>query len=115
MAAGDIVHADFAPENILAEDGRLVAVVDWERSRVGDAGLDLVGAIVDTESRERVSAAARRRLWSAARARMPADVLACYVGLYAARYASWAIGTTVEADVLTLAARLLAETGDDAA
>lgn len=114
LATGDIVHADFAPENILVDGGRLVAVVDWERSRVGDAGLDLVGAIFDTESRGRVSAAARRRLWSATRARMPDDVLACYVGLYAVRYASWAIGTEMEPDVLALTTRLLTETGGGA-
>ncbi|HVK35016.1 MAG TPA: aminoglycoside phosphotransferase family protein [Microlunatus sp.] len=49
LPRSDIVHGDFAPENLLLRDGRVVGVVDWERARVGDAGLDLVGAIFDIE------------------------------------------------------------------
>ena len=109
LQTSDVVHADFAPENVLVEAGRLVGVVDWERCRIGDAGLDLVGAVVDVGLR-RTSAVAARRLWASTRARVPADALALYVGVYVVRYASWALGTSMEAEVLALADRLLAAT-----
>lgn len=106
----DIVHADFAPENVLIRAGRIVAVIDWERARTGDAGIDLVGALFDVEIWEKASAPVREDLWSAARVRMPRDVLAAYVGIYAVRYLSWAVGTDMEEQVLDLAHRLLERT-----
>ena len=107
LPRSDIVHGDFAPENLLLRDGRVVGVVDWERARVGDAGLDLVGAIFDIEIGEKASPSVRRALWHTARDVLPAEALALYVGVYAVRYLSWAIGTDLEEEVLALAQRML--------
>jgi Ser/Thr protein kinase RdoA (MazF antagonist) len=109
FSTGDIVHADFAPENTLAARGRLVGVVDWERCRVGDAGLDLVGLLFDIELGEKAAPAVRRRLWTARLTRVPPDVLALYVAIYAVRYASWAINSSMERVVLERGTRLLEE------
>ena len=101
------MHGDFAPENLLLRDGRVVGVVDWERARVGDAGLDLVGAIFDIEIGKKASPSLRRALWRTARDVLPAEALALNVGVYAVRYLSWAIGTDLEEEVLALAQRML--------
>jgi aminoglycoside phosphotransferase (APT) family kinase protein len=37
-----IVHWDFTPDNVLARDGRVSGVIDWEGSRPGDPRFDLV-------------------------------------------------------------------------
>jgi hypothetical protein len=39
--AGDVVHLDFSPANILAEGGRISGVIDWEGAGAGDRGFDL--------------------------------------------------------------------------
>jgi len=103
LRTSDIVHGDFAPENLLIHDGNVVGVVDWERARVGDSGLDLVGAIFDVEIAKKAHARLRQELWCMARERMPTDALAAYVGLYAVRYLSWSVGTDMEEQVLALA------------
>jgi aminoglycoside phosphotransferase (APT) family kinase protein len=36
-----LVHGDYQPGNVLFEDGRAVAVIDWELSGIGAQGLDL--------------------------------------------------------------------------
>lgn len=110
LPGGDIVHGDFAPENVLVRDGRLVGVVDWERSRAGDAGLDLVGALFDIEIAGKAAPTVLRRLWIEIEDRIAPDVLALYVAVYAVRYASWAIGTEMEAEVLALDSRLIRAT-----
>ncbi|MBP2380331.1 phosphotransferase family protein [Brachybacterium sacelli] len=112
LRTADIVHGDFAPENVLLHEGRVVGVVDWERARIGDAGIDLVGAIFDLEIWEKAAAGPRRRLWTAASERMPPEALAAYVGVYAVRYLSWSVGTSMESQVLDLAHRLLERTHD---
>jgi uncharacterized protein YdhG (YjbR/CyaY superfamily)/aminoglycoside phosphotransferase len=109
FSTADVLHGDFAPENVLADHGRLVGVVDWERCRIGDAGLDLVGVLFDSDGGNKASPAVRRRLWSALIERVPPDVLALYVALYAVRYASWAINSPMEHDVLALGTRLVQE------
>lgn len=103
----DVVHADFAPENVLVRDDRLVAVVDGERCRIGDAGLDLVGAIFDIEIGSKADEGVRAELWSETEKRMAAPVLRLYVALYAVRYVSWALGTEMEDQVLELSRRLV--------
>lgn len=112
LRMADIVHGDFAPENLLIRDGRVVGVVDWERARAGDAGLDLVGAIFDIEIAKKARASLRQQLWSLTRDRIPADALAAYVGIYAVRYLSWALGTDMEVQVLELAHRMLRRTDE---
>jgi len=107
LRTSDIVHGDFAPENLLIRDDQVVGVVDWERARVGDAGLDLVGAIFDIEIGEKASPPLRQEVWGLAREQLPATVLAAYVGVYAVRYLSWSVGTDMEDEVLELVADLL--------
>ena len=107
LRTSDIVHGDFAPENLLLSDDRVVGVVDWERARVGDAGLDLVGAIFDIEIGEKAPSPLRQTLWRTAQDRLSADALAAYVGVYAVRYLSWSVGTDMEGEVLDLAQRML--------
>jgi aminoglycoside phosphotransferase (APT) family kinase protein len=36
-----LLHGDYWPGNVLWNDGRLVGVVDWEESRIGDPLVDL--------------------------------------------------------------------------
>jgi aminoglycoside phosphotransferase (APT) family kinase protein len=47
-------HSDLQPGNLLAWDGDLVAVIDWEGSTVGDPSSDLLAAwwLFDGDSRE---------------------------------------------------------------
>jgi phosphotransferase family enzyme len=107
LVADDVVHADFAPENALVHEGRVSGIVDWERSRVGDAGLDLVGVLFDVDLGGKAVPATRRQLAKALRDRIAPGVLAVYTALYAVRYASWAIGSPMEDEVLALGLRLL--------
>lgn len=110
LNSGDIVHGDFAPENLLIRDDRVVGVVDWERCRVGDAAIDLAGVLFDVEIGRKASRYVRRLLWHEVRSRVPADALGTYIAIYAVRYASWAIASTMEREVLSLGVRLVAET-----
>jgi aminoglycoside phosphotransferase (APT) family kinase protein len=41
-AADQIVHWDFTPDNVLARNGCVTGVIDWEGVRAGDPGFDLV-------------------------------------------------------------------------
>jgi aminoglycoside phosphotransferase (APT) family kinase protein len=41
-ARPSVVHGDVGPHNVLVDAGRLTAVLDWERSHVGDPAEDLV-------------------------------------------------------------------------
>ncbi len=85
-------------------------MVDWERCRIGDARLDLVGLLFDADAGAKASLTVRRRLWCAMTERVPPDVLALYVAISAVRYASWAINGPQERDVLSLGTRLIQET-----
>jgi hypothetical protein len=100
LRCGDVVHGDFAPENVLVREGRISAVVDWEQSRIGDVAFDLAGMIYDleigTKATPQVVAAFSRDI----DARVPLDAWRLYTWIYAIRYASWALGTEMEAEVL---------------
>jgi Ser/Thr protein kinase RdoA (MazF antagonist) len=110
MHGGDVVHGDFAPENVLVCGRRLCGVVDWEQCRAGDAGFDLVGMLFDIELGPKAAPAAIASLHLALRERVPPPILAAYTAIYAARYASWAIGTSAEPEVLELGDRLVRAT-----
>lgn len=64
-------HGDLAPGNILIEDGRLSAVIDWGQSGVGDPACDLAIAWTSFDARERQVFAAEAglgpRAWARAR------------------------------------------------
>jgi macrolide phosphotransferase len=40
-----LVHGDIGPPHLLAEDGRLTGVIDWESARIADPALDLAGIL----------------------------------------------------------------------
>lgn len=87
----DLVHFDFHHRNALQdENGQLVAVVDWEGARRGDAAFDLVtlafGLVAST-----CSAAARDRVWDEAQRRAAKDVLVAYVAHVTLRRLDWTI------------------------
>jgi aminoglycoside phosphotransferase len=43
-AGGVVVHGDFGPQNLLIDDGRISALVDWEFAHLGDPIEDLAWA-----------------------------------------------------------------------
>jgi aminoglycoside phosphotransferase (APT) family kinase protein len=104
----DVVHGDFAPENLLVRDGRITAVVDWEQSRVGDVAFDLAGMMYDIEIGSKAGPQVLAALYREIESRVPPDAWRLYTGIYAVRYASWALGTEMEADVLATIARVVA-------
>ena len=104
----DVVHGDFAPENLLVRDGRINAVVDWEQSRTGDVGFDLAGMIYDIEIGSKAGPEVLAALYREIESRVPPDAWRLYTGIYAVRYAGWALGTEMEADVLATIARVVA-------
>ena len=42
LAGDDVVHCDFQPSNMLAGEGRITGVIDWDGAARGDRRLDLV-------------------------------------------------------------------------
>lgn len=46
-----LFHGDFQPGNVLFDDGRLVAVIDWELAGIGDQRLDLGWLLMMADSR----------------------------------------------------------------
>ena len=36
-----LCHGDYKPDNVMHEDGRVIAVIDWERAHIGDPMVDL--------------------------------------------------------------------------
>jgi len=96
-AGDDVVHGDFHHENLLAEDGRLTGVVDWDGAGRGDRRFDLVtlrfGLRPDTST-----AAARTRL-DAIVDQLPSEVLAPAWAHMSLRMTDWAIRHFDPADV----------------
>lgn len=43
--AGDIVHGDMNPDNVLVYDGQISGIVDWDAAGCGDRTLDLTGLL----------------------------------------------------------------------
>ncbi len=43
--AGDIVHGDMNPDNVLVCDGQISGIVDWDAAGCGDRTLDLAGLL----------------------------------------------------------------------
>ena len=107
LTGGDIVHGDFAPENVLADRGRLSGVVDWEQCRAGDARFALIGLLFDVDLGAKAAPAVGTRLRDARGQRIPAPLRALYTAIYAVRYTSWAVGTEMEDEVFALAWRLM--------
>ena len=102
------MHGDFAPENLLVRDGRITAVVDWEQSRIGDVAFDLAGMMYDIELGSKAGPPVLAALYRAIDSRVPVDAWRLYTHINAVRYASWALGTEMEADVLATIATVTA-------
>ncbi|TCC46840.1 hypothetical protein E0H75_27775 [Kribbella capetownensis] len=116
LRSKDVVHGDFAPENLLVDDGQISAVIDWEQSRTGDVAFDLAGMIYDIELGSKASPQVLASLYRAINSRVLPDAWRLYTAVYAIRYASWALNTDMESDVLNTvnavdAARLRFATG----
>lgn len=72
---GDVVHGDFHTGNVLVDDhGRLVAVIDWEGTRSGDARFDLVRLWAGGASVDAFEPAAAALIKVRAEASVPAEI-----------------------------------------
>jgi hypothetical protein len=98
LPSGDVVHIDFHHRNVLLDDGAVAAVIDWEGCRSGDAAFDLV-TLAFGLTVARVPAAARDRVWEAARRRAEPKALRAYVAHMALRQVDWSIRHRTAADV----------------
>ncbi|MBF6332976.1 aminoglycoside phosphotransferase family protein [Nocardia transvalensis] len=58
----DVVHFDFGPANVLAQCGRLTAVLDWQSCRDGDAGYDLISMDWDLSAWPKATSEVSERL-----------------------------------------------------
>jgi aminoglycoside phosphotransferase (APT) family kinase protein len=101
-----VVHGDCAPENVLVHEGQITAVVDWEQACYGDAAFDLAGMIFDIELGAKAEPDVLSLLYAAIHAQVPPDAWRLYTHIYAVRYASWAINTEMESQVLDTIARI---------
>jgi thiamine kinase-like enzyme len=63
LPASDLVHYDFHPANVLAVQGRVTGIVDWDAVRPGDRLLDI--AMLTFTCSWRAQAPAMELLWSA--------------------------------------------------
>lgn len=100
LRSTDVVHGDFAPENLLVANGTISAVIDWEQSRAGDATLDLAGMIYDIELGNKADPNVLAELYGSISSRVPSEVWHLFTCIYAIRYAGWALGTDMETDVI---------------
>jgi hypothetical protein len=97
FAADDAVHGDFHHENLLARDGRLTGVVDWDGAGRGDRRFDLVTLRFGLRPGNS-TAAARARLDTILDT-LPAEVLRPAWAHMSLRMADWAIRHFNPADV----------------
>jgi len=59
-STADVVHYDFNPLNILAKEGEITGVVDWEAACAGDRAFDVATLLFYSHDDEDL----HRRLWS---------------------------------------------------
>ncbi len=90
LPEGDLVHLDFHHRNILRDDDRLVAVVDWEGCRPGDRAFDLVTFCFGM-THAHAEPAVFEPAWARATEMTTADALAAYGAHMALRRVDWAI------------------------
>ena len=84
---GDIVHYDFTPANILASDGRISGVIDWEGSCAGDRAFDLATLLFYGYEQPVI----RERLLRAALDRATPAALTLYLAHLIVRQVDWSI------------------------
>lgn len=98
LPAADLIHWDLHPGNLVVDRGRLVAIIDCDHAKAGDAMADLVCLAMSA----RVSGTD-----TAVQDRLRAEVIAplddlrsgAYVGHYALRFGDWAVRHGRDAEV----------------
>lgn len=85
--ATDIVHFDFNPVNILADDGQISGVVDWDGASPGDCAFDLVTLLFYARRHHD----ARRALWRHLSAYSTPGAVALYLAHLIVRQVDWSI------------------------
>ncbi|MEV5968212.1 phosphotransferase [Kribbella sp. NPDC051952] len=90
----DAVHVDFHPGNLLAVDGEITGIIDWDGAGRGDRRLDLVTLRFGVRSDGRVA----ERL-DAVLDELPAEVLRPLWAHMSLRLADWAIRHDTPSDV----------------
>jgi hypothetical protein len=83
----DIVHFDFNPVNILADDGRVSGVVDWDGTMTGDCTFDLVTLLFYA----RRDHEARRALWRHLGIHSTLGAVSLYLAHLTVRQVDWSI------------------------
>lgn len=83
----DVVHFDFNPANILVENGRVSAVIDWEGTCPGDCTFDLATLLFYAYNTLDV----REQLLLAIRNRVSPGVLSVYMAHMILRQVDWSI------------------------
>lgn len=80
-----LVHLDLHTDNVLADDGRLTAIIDWDGACAGDPRFDLVRYAFDLDGHD-------QPVWDVVEATdIEPRVLRAYVAHHALRCTSWAI------------------------
>ena len=97
--ARDIIHWDFHLGNLLAQEGRLSAVVDTDFCAIGDAAFDLV-ALALSSSTVTCASGLRRHLFRLALEPLPSVRRTAYLGHLFIRVLDWPIrrGSDVEVE-----------------
>jgi hypothetical protein len=104
----DIIHGDFTPANCLVDNGRIVAVVDFDECRDGDGSLDLFGVAWDLEGWEKADAVALDRLWTGIWEMTTPEHRRVFAAFWIAGSMGWAAGTEDEDHVVQTALRVFA-------
>lgn len=85
--AGDIVHFDFTPANILVGDRRITGVIDWEGACAGDRAFDLATLLFYNYDQPEICAL----LWQRAVEQSGVAALRVYLAHLILRQVEWSI------------------------
>ncbi|TQM79171.1 phosphotransferase family enzyme [Saccharothrix saharensis] len=92
-APDDLVHFDFGPANVLVDEGRVTAVLDWGSCRTGDASYDLVTVDWDLAAWPKAGPGVRERLEDEILRTTDRGALVVYAAHCVLRNLTWASGT----------------------
>ncbi|MFE1971792.1 aminoglycoside phosphotransferase family protein [Streptomyces hygroscopicus] len=96
----DVVHFDFGPANVLADRGRLTAILDWQSCRDGDAGYDLVTTDWDLAAWPKAAPGIRERLAQEIARTCDKGAVAGYAAHTVLRNLTWSYGTEWEEHIV---------------
>lgn len=85
--SADIVHGDLGPSNVLAAEGTLTGIVDWDAAGCGDRALDLSKLLFYSFEDD----ALRRRLWGSIIQTSGHDALVVYLAYNILAQLDWSI------------------------